>query len=133
MGWRTRDDQGLVATEAALLYGGVALIFVPVLFLLGSVVHDVFDNAGQNLPGGGSGSAQQPAPDPGDPAVVATGALQSDLESSATYSGSTVTCSTLPEPTPPAGTVTDCVAVRPDGSTEPITVTWNGDGTYTVS
>lgn len=132
MGWRTRDDRGLVATEAGLLYGGVALIFVPVLFLLGTVVHDVFDNAGQKLPGG-SGSAQQPGPDPGDPAVVATGALQSDLESMAAYSGATVTCSTLPEPSPPAGTVTDCVAVRPDGSTEQITVTWNGDGTYTVT
>ncbi|HEU4911677.1 MAG TPA: hypothetical protein VFV76_07260 [Actinomycetes bacterium] len=129
MGWRTRDDRGLVATEAGLLYGGVALIFVPVLFLLGTVVHDVFDNAGKNLPGG-SGSAQQPGPDPGDPAVVATARLESEVRSAPGYAGATVNCTTLPTAEPP--TSTDCKVVTSSGEEKQITVTWNADGTYTV-
>lgn len=132
MGWRTRDDRGLVATEAGLLYGGVALIFVPILFLLGTVVHDVFDNAGQKLPGG-SGSAQQPGPDPGDPAVVATRSLEADLASRLDDSRGrpTVGCDTLPAPAPTDGT-TNCRAVYPNGDRVQVVVTWSG-GTYTVS
>lgn len=140
MRWCTRTDEGAVAAEAALLYGGVAALAMPFLVLLGVQVKGSYDSVCQS---GGDASCQVRA----DPTVSAppltperaTELVEAEVvrqmdDDYPTAGEATADCDQLNEAVPPRGSVIDCtVEFAGTGKELTVVVTWVDDsGTYTV-
>ncbi|MBO9520745.1 MAG: Flp family type IVb pilin [Nocardioidaceae bacterium] len=52
-----RDEDGASAVEYGLLVAGIAALIVIIVFALGGVIKNSFDDTCKNIKGGGSGAA----------------------------------------------------------------------------
>lgn len=141
MRWCTRTDEGAVAAEAALLYGGVAALAMPFLVLLGVQVKDSYDGVCRS----GSDASCQVRADPtvsAPPPLTperATELVEAEVarrihDDFPTAGEATADCEELRDAVPAQHSTIDCT-VEFAGTGEELTVlvTWVDDsGTYTV-
>jgi pilus assembly protein Flp/PilA len=131
-----RDERGASATEAGLLMAAVAVVVLPVVFVVGHLLQGVFDDTckaiatssceqarggpGQTGQGGGGGSGP----------AQATQALEAKVADQLTdprRGAPSVTCNMLPSAPPPAGTRTRCAVRYGTGPTSQVVVTFIDD------